>query len=120
MARRRGPAKGRRNLIKPVAVCGLRAGLSSCRDADAWILHDPRLWLGIAFHTLMEKARSGLAATDLSAAWNEEIERFELDLGVKVIDCVRLIQHLSRLQVELEHIRARLDALRSASSRRSD
>jgi PD-(D/E)XK nuclease superfamily len=59
-----------------MTICGLRAGLSSCRDADAWVLHDPRLWLGSAFHSLMEKARKGLAGAALSEAWNEAIDRF--------------------------------------------
>ncbi|MBR0793047.1 PD-(D/E)XK nuclease family protein [Bradyrhizobium manausense] len=69
-----------------MAVCGLRAGLSSCRDADAWVLHDPRLWLGIAFHSLMEKARRGLAGPALVAAWNEIVERFAQEAGLHQFD----------------------------------
>ncbi len=57
-----------------MTLCGLRAGLSSCRETDAWVLHDPRLWLGIAFHSLMQKARKGLAGAGVSEAWNEAID----------------------------------------------
>lgn len=64
-----------------MAVCGLRAGLASCRDADAWVLHDPRLWLGIAFHSLMEKARRRLGGPALVAAWNEIVEQFVQQAG---------------------------------------
>lgn len=69
-----------------MAICGLRAGLSSCKDADAWVLHDPRLWLGIAFHSLMEKARRGLAGAALQSAWNEIVERLVQEAGSHQFD----------------------------------
>jgi hypothetical protein len=59
-----------------MTICGLRAGLSSCKEADAWVLHDPRLWLGIAFHSLLEKARNGVVGTDLGDAWQTEVRHF--------------------------------------------
>ena len=39
-------------------VCKLWAALSSCREAENWVLHSPRAWLGSAFHRVMEKAPS--------------------------------------------------------------
>jgi hypothetical protein len=59
-----------------MTICGLRAGLSSCKEADAWVLHDPRLWLGIALHSLLEKARNGVVGTDLGDAWQTEVRHF--------------------------------------------
>lgn len=55
-------------------LCGLRAGMSSQKSANQWVLHDPRLWLGIAFHRLVERVRRGLRE-GLAAAWDEEIAR---------------------------------------------
>ncbi|MHB8392732.1 MAG: PD-(D/E)XK nuclease family protein [Acidobacteriaceae bacterium] len=34
-------------------LCALRAVLSTSREADDWVLHSPRAWLGTAFHRLM-------------------------------------------------------------------
>lgn len=34
-------------------LCVLRGALSTSRDADRWVLHSPRAWLGTAFHRLM-------------------------------------------------------------------
>jgi hypothetical protein len=34
-------------------LCALRAALSASREADSWVLHSPRAWLGTAFHRLM-------------------------------------------------------------------
>jgi PD-(D/E)XK nuclease superfamily len=59
-----------------MTICGLRAGLSSRKEADAWVLHDPRLWLGIALHSLLEKARNGVVGTDLGDAWQAEVRHF--------------------------------------------
>jgi PD-(D/E)XK nuclease superfamily len=59
-----------------MTICRLRAGLSSCSAADAWVLHDPRQWLGTAFHSLIEKARNGTAGPNLEAAWDSEIALF--------------------------------------------
>jgi hypothetical protein len=40
------------------------------------VLHDPRLWLGIALHSLLEKARNGVVGTDLGDAWQTEVRHF--------------------------------------------
>lgn len=46
-------------------LCGLRGAFASSRAADRWVLHDPRAWLGTAFHKVMEASRrpSATAAT---------------------------------------------------------
>jgi hypothetical protein len=59
-----------------MTICGLRAGLSSCKEADAWVLHDPRLWLGIVLHSLLEKARDGVLGTNFGEAWQTEVRHF--------------------------------------------
>lgn len=38
-------------------LCGLRGALAASRSVDRWVLHDPRMWLGTAFHKVMEAAR---------------------------------------------------------------
>ena len=54
-------------LLKPVGwttptlwshmrLCRLRAVLSTSREADNWVLHSPRAWLGTAFHRLVAAA----------------------------------------------------------------
>ena len=40
-------------------LCRLRAALSINREADNWVLHSPRAWLGTAFHRLMAEAPAG-------------------------------------------------------------
>src|ERR1700749_4909036 len=52
--------------------CPLRAGLASCREADWWVLHDPRLWLRVALHAPLEKARPQHLPA-LEGAWDQEI-----------------------------------------------
>lgn len=52
-------------------LCGLRGALAASRDADRWVLHDPRMWLGTAFHKVMQ--RPGAAAIDAEAVWTTSI-----------------------------------------------
>ena len=52
-------------------LCGLRAVLAATPAADRWVLHDPRTWLGLAFHRLMETMRRGPADTE--SIWNAAI-----------------------------------------------
>lgn len=40
------------------------------------MLHDPRQWLGMAFHSLVEKARNGTAGPNFKTAWDAEIALF--------------------------------------------
>jgi hypothetical protein len=73
------------SLGNEMRICPLRAGLASCREADEWVLHDPRLWLGTALHALLEKARrEGLA--DIEGAWDGEIARFVQRIGSHQFD----------------------------------
>jgi PD-(D/E)XK nuclease superfamily protein len=51
-------------------LCRLRGAFASSRAADRWILHDPRAWLGTAFHKVMEASRRpGATAATLEEAW---------------------------------------------------
>ncbi len=51
-------------------LCALRGGLSASQAADTWILHDPRTWLGTAFHRVMEAAaRPGATEAAAEKAW---------------------------------------------------
>jgi len=61
------------SLAEDMRNCGLRAGLASAAGADRWVLHDPRSWLGIAFHRLMQLAAAGTPEGALEDAWNTEI-----------------------------------------------
>src|SRR5215831_10549807 len=55
-------------------LCGLRAALAATQQCDAWVLHDPRLWLGAAFHQLMDEAsKSTCSAAQLEPAWDRTI-----------------------------------------------
>jgi hypothetical protein len=56
-------------------LCGLRAALSIVRGADQWVLHDPRFWLGTAFHEVMKAARSGVAPINAQSTWDAAIAR---------------------------------------------
>jgi hypothetical protein len=54
-------------------LCGLRAALAATPAADGWVPHDPRAWLGIAFHRLMEAMRRGAAPGEAEAIWSASI-----------------------------------------------
>jgi PD-(D/E)XK nuclease superfamily len=54
-------------------VCGLRASLAANPAADRWVLHDPRAWLGTAFHRVMKVAQAGAPRIDVESAWNAAI-----------------------------------------------
>ena len=56
-------------------ICGLRAGFASLAESNLWVLHDPRAWLGIAFHSLLQNAARTRLALDLDAAWDNEVNR---------------------------------------------
>lgn len=55
-------------------LCGLRAAFAATADADSWVLHDPRLWLGSAFHEVIQTLRSG-GAQNPAEIWDTEIAR---------------------------------------------
>jgi PD-(D/E)XK nuclease superfamily len=52
-------------------LCNLRAALSTNREADEWVLHSPRAWLGTAFHQLMADAPN--EASQAAAIWDAAI-----------------------------------------------
>jgi PD-(D/E)XK nuclease superfamily len=52
-------------------LCSLRAALSISREADSWVLHNPRAWLGTAFHRLMSQAPAD--AGEAADLWNAAI-----------------------------------------------
>jgi hypothetical protein len=55
-------------------LCSLRGAFASSREVDRWILHDPRIWLGTAFHKVMEASRSSSAtAANPEEAWAEAV-----------------------------------------------
>ncbi len=54
-------------------LCGLRAVLAATPAADRWVLHDPRAWLGSAFHRLMEVTRRGATPAHTESIWNAAI-----------------------------------------------
>lgn len=57
-------------------LCSLRGAFASSRAIDSWILHDPRAWLGTAFHKVMEASRrSGATAATLEEAWAAAIRQ---------------------------------------------
>lgn len=72
-------------LAEDMKLCRLRAGLASCREAASWVLHDPRLWLGMALHSLLDKGRRE-HITDLEAAWDSEIAGFVQRIGSHQFD----------------------------------
>jgi CRISPR/Cas system-associated exonuclease Cas4 (RecB family) len=51
-------------------LCSLRGAFAATRAVDTWILHDPRAWLGTAFHKVMAAAaRPGAIKTDVEQVW---------------------------------------------------
>src|SRR5262245_39085181 len=55
-------------------LCRLRAAFAATPEADRWVLHDPRAWLGKAFHRLMESRHRGAAPADGEPKWNVAIK----------------------------------------------
>lgn len=52
-------------------LCSLRAALSTNREADNWVLHSPRAWLGTAFHRLM--AAAPVDSSEAASLWDSAI-----------------------------------------------
>src|SRR5271163_1934812 len=52
-------------------LCPLRAALSVNHEADNWVLHGPRAWLGTAFHRLM--AGTPADSSEAAALWDTAI-----------------------------------------------
>ena len=60
-------------LWSQMRICGLRASLAANPEADRWVLHDPRAWLGTSFHRVMQAAQSGASRVDVETAWSAAI-----------------------------------------------
>jgi hypothetical protein len=54
-------------------LCALRAVLSTSREAEDWVLHSPRAWLGTAFHRLMVARPSD--ETEAGCLWDAAISQ---------------------------------------------
>src|SRR3546814_20818062 len=52
-------------------LCSLRAALGTNREADNWVLHSPRAWLGTAFHQLMAEAPAD--SSEAASLWDSAI-----------------------------------------------
>jgi len=52
-------------------LCSLRAALSISPEADNWVLHSPRAWLGTAFHRLMAGAPAD--SSEAASLWDSAI-----------------------------------------------
>jgi hypothetical protein len=52
-------------------LCSLRAALSTNREAENWVLHSPRAWLGTAFHQLMAEAPADFS--EAASLWDSAI-----------------------------------------------
>ena len=52
-------------------LCPLRAALSVNHEADNWVLHSPRAWLGTAFHRLMAGAPAD--SSEAARLWDTAI-----------------------------------------------
>ncbi|VTT98804.1 Putative uncharacterized protein OS=Mesorhizobium alhagi CCNWXJ12-2 GN=MAXJ12_25733 PE=4 SV=1: PDDEXK_1 [Gemmataceae bacterium] len=69
-------------LAESMRSCLLRAGLSRLPGAGAYVLSNPRAWLGTAYHKVLERvpalARAGAEAAQLlDALWQAEITRLQ-------------------------------------------
>jgi hypothetical protein len=67
-------------------LCGLRAALASTPQADRWVLHDPRAWLGIAFHRVMEATRPGASSTNAELVWNTAVAQAAATASLRPLD----------------------------------
>ena len=65
-------------------LCSLRAALSVSGEADHWVLHSPRAWLGIAFHRLMAGAPKD--AGEAVACWDAAITEIRTAASLHRLD----------------------------------
>jgi hypothetical protein len=56
-------------------LCALRGAFAMSTGAEGFVLHDPRAWLGIAFHKVMEVAtRPGATDETIQQAWAASVK----------------------------------------------
>jgi hypothetical protein len=65
-------------MAEDMHICGLRAGFASLAESNRWVLHDPRAWLGVAFHSLLQNVAQTRFALDLETAWDNEVNRLAI------------------------------------------
>lgn len=65
-------------------LCSLRAALSINPDADSWVLHSPRAWLGTAFHWLMAGAPAD--SSEAASLWDCAIAKILADASRHRLD----------------------------------
>lgn len=63
------------SLWADMRLCGLRSLLASTPRAQDWVLHDPRAWLGTAFHLVMSAARNPGVPDPLESVWNNAVDK---------------------------------------------
>lgn len=66
------------SMAEDMHICGLRAGFASLAESNRWVLHDPRAWLGVAFHSLLQNVAQTRFALDLETAWDNEVNRLAI------------------------------------------
>jgi hypothetical protein len=67
-------------------LCRLRGALAATREADRWVLHDPRGWLGIAFHRVMKAIRPGATPADAELVWNTAVAQAAATASLHPLD----------------------------------
>lgn len=70
------------SLAEAMRTCLLRAALSRTPGVNAFVLGNPKAWLGIAYHAVLERLPELSAAGEgasvlIETIWNEEISRLE-------------------------------------------
>lgn len=68
-------------------LCGLRGAFAASQAVDRWILHDPRAWLGTAFHKVMEASRRpGATAATLEEVWTVAVREAAVAAAHHMLD----------------------------------
>lgn len=62
------------SLWADMRLCGLRSLFASAPRARDWVLHDPRVWLGTAFHRVMSVAKISGASDSLESVWKNAVD----------------------------------------------
>lgn len=69
-------------------LCRLRGVFAATHAVEAWVLHDPRRWLGAAFHRVMQvAARPGPSTKDLEMAWRSAVADAADEAAEHPLDC---------------------------------
>src|SRR5258708_4277652 len=74
------------SLWADMRLCGLRSLFASAVHAQNWVLHDPRAWLGTAFHRVMEAARAPGAPGSLEDVWKDAVDNLAQRAALHPLD----------------------------------